>query len=604
MANRIPQEIIEEVLQQSNIVDVVGEYVALRKRGRNYFGLCPFHNEDTPSFSVNEDKQIYKCFGCGQGGNVIGFLQELEHIPFADAVRRLADRHGIKIPEKDLSPEEQRRMQERQSLLAMHQLAAKFYAERLEQSRLAQAYLKKRGISPEAADRFGLGAAPEEDWQALHNALSAAGYSEQLQLLSGLVSRSAKNGRCYDKFHGRLIFPIRDARGAVIAFGGRSINEEQPKYLNSQTSPIYNKSQHLYGLDLAGDAIRSRGQVVIMEGYMDVLSAHQYGVENAVASLGTAFTGEQARLLHRYAPNPPDQLEVLLAFDGDGAGAKAALASLERLANYEFTQPRALVFPEQLDPDDFLRRYGQAGWQRLLEKYAYPTLDYLLLKAMERHDSSTAAGKGAIVTELLPAMRRCRNATELDSFILQLSRTLHVSEAAIRADLSRGGRSSSPTERSIPSRPVRLPTACRPGRPCRPANRQLLIFGLSDKNIFETATAQLGENFPSTEEEAQLIAFIQELGAEYDFDPRTLFNHLDSEKEGLRQFLLKLLETDCPTDDREQLARDYICSIQRQAKKERLLQLQKQIAEADQSKEDTLALMKEKYELTRELKGL
>ncbi|MDO4732467.1 MAG: DNA primase [Bacillota bacterium] len=601
MANLIPQEIIEEILQQSNIVDVVGEYVSLRKRGRNFFGLCPFHNEDTPSFSVNEDKQIYKCFGCGQGGNVIGFLQEIEHIPFADAVRRLADRQGIKIPEKNLSPEEQRRMQERQSLLAMHQLAANFYREQLSQSRQAQAYLKKRAISPEVAARFGLGAAPEEDWQALHNVLNAAGYSQQLQLLSGLVSRSAKNGRFYDKFHGRLIFPIRDARGAVIAFGGRAINEEQPKYLNSQTSPIYNKSQHLYGLDLAGESIRSRGQVVIMEGYMDVLSAHQHGVSNAVASLGTAFTGEQARLLYRYAPEQPAQLQVVLAFDGDAAGTRAALASLERLSSFEFTQPRVLLLPEQQDPDDFLRRQGLEGWEALLEKNSYPTLDYLLLKAMERQDSSTAAGKGAIVAELLPAMRRCSNATELESFILQLSRSLHVPESAIRADLSRSGRSSQP---AAPARPSRRSSPCPPDRPCRIANRQLLIFSLSDKNIFENALSELGENFPSNNEEAQLIDFICDLGPEYDFDPRTLFNHLNAEKEGLRQFLLKLLETDCPTEDRERLAGDYICSIQRHAKKERLLQLQKQIAEADQSKEDTLALMKEKYELTRELKGL
>lgn len=603
MANRIPQEIIEEVLERSNIVDIVGEYVALKKRGRNYFGLCPFHNEDTPSFSVNEEKQIYKCFGCGQGGNVIGFVQELEHIPFGDAVRRLADRSGIKIPEKELSPEEQRRMQERQSLLAIHQLAADFYRSQLSQSHQAQAYLKKRGISPESAQRFGLGVAPEEDWQALHTALTKAGFGEPMQLLSGLVSRSAKNNRCYDKFHGRLIFPIRDARGAVIAFGGREMGEGQPKYLNSQTTPIYNKSQQLYGLDLAGDSIRSRGQVVIMEGYMDVLTAHQYGVTNAVASLGTAFTGEQARLLHRYAPEPPGQLQVLLAFDGDGAGSKAALASLERLAAYPFTQPMALVFPEQLDPDDFLHRYGQAGWKRLLEKYAYPTLDYLLLKAQERHDTETAAGKGAIVAELLPAMGRCRNATELDGFIQQLSRVLHVSEDAIRADLARG-KGTSIVSQSQSSRHVPTVRRFQISPAGRPANRQLLIFGLSDKNIFETAVAELGDDFPSTEEEAQIIAFVQGLGSLYDFDPRTLFNYLDAEKEGLRQFLLKLIETDCPKENRAQLAQDYIRSIKEHSLKQRLAAIQSCIQAAEQNKEDLSSLLEEKTRLTRELKGL
>ncbi len=599
MSNLIPQEIIEDVLRQANIVDVVGEYVSLRKRGRNFFGLCPFHHEDTPSFSVNEEKQIYKCFGCGQGGNVIGFVQNIEHLPFGDAVRRLADRYGIAIPEKALSPEEQRRMQERQSLLAIHQQAAEFYRSQLEHSRAAQAYLKKRGVTPEMAQRFGLGAAPEEDWQALHDRLSAAGFSEQLQILSGLVSRSGRNNRCYDKFHGRLIFPIRDARGSVIAFGGRAIRDEQPKYLNSQTTPIYNKSQHLFALDLAGEAIRRTGQVILMEGYMDVLTAHQFGVENAVASLGTAFTGEQARLLHRYAPEPPTPLRVVLAFDGDGAGAKAALASLERLSGYSFTQPQVIVFPEQLDPDDFLRKYGQPGWRRVLERYCYPALDYLLLRAREHHDSQTAAGKGAIVAELLPAMGRCRNATELDSFILQLSRTLQVSETAIRADLARSqGKAAAPAPRPQP-RTVRRPEATG-----RTANRQLLIFALNDKNIFDQALAALGEHFPSTEEEAQLIAYIQALGPKYSFDPRTLFNELGPEQEGLRHFLLKIIETDCPTENREQLAAEYIRTIQVQVKKDRLRQLQRLITEAEQNHADSSALLREKYELTRDLKGL
>lgn len=600
MPGLIPQEIIQEVLQQSNIVDVVGEYVALRKRGRNYFGLCPFHHEDTPSFSVNEEKQIYKCFGCGQGGNVIGFVKEVEHISFAEAVRHLADRCGIQIPEAQLSPAEQQRMQERQSLLAIHKLAAELYQEELARSRSAQAYLEKRGVDLDTARRFGLGAAPEEDWQLLHHALHAAGYSERLQILSGLVTRSGKNQRCYDKFHGRLLFPIRDVRGAVVAFGGRAIGEAQPKYLNSQTTPIYNKSQHLYGLDLAGEEIRRSGQVVLMEGYLDVITAHQYGVKNAVATLGTAFTGEQARLLHRYAPEPPGQLQVLLAFDGDPAGEKAIRAGLERLSGYPFVQPMAMVFPEQLDPDEFLHQYGQKGWQRLLEQYCYPTLDYLLRKAQSRYDANTAAGKGSIVTELLPAMRRCTNATELDSFILQLSRTLHVSEEAIRLDLARSG----PAQSLPPTQPKGRARTQATGTPGRLVNRQLLIFALSDKKIFQTAVNELGEHFPSTEEEAQLIAFIQELGDAYTFDPRTLFNELDAEKEGLRQFLLKLIESDCPSQDRQELARDYIRRIQIQVKQDRVKELQRLIQEAERTNTDSTALLQEKYALNRELSHL
>ena len=327
MVNRIPQEIIEEVMQRADIVEIVGEYVALRRRGRNYFGLCPFHHEDTPSFSVNGEKQIYKCFGCGKGGNVIGFVQEIEHLSFQEAVRKLAERYHIVIPERAMNPAEQARLAERQAMLAAYHAAAAFYAAQLPLSTAAQAYMQKRGIDSQAATRFGLGCAPEEDWQALYHTLREAGYGEQTLIDCGLISRSGKNGRCYDKFHGRLIFPIRDQRGGVVAFGGRAMRGEEPKYLNSQTTPIYNKSNVLYALDLAGDAIRRSGQVVIMEGYMDVLTAHRHGVENAVATCGTAFTAEHARLLRRYAPEAPERLQVLLALDPDAAGARAAVAT-------------------------------------------------------------------------------------------------------------------------------------------------------------------------------------------------------------------------------------------------------------------------------------
>ena len=596
MAGHIPQDIIDEIMQRADILEIVGEYVPLKRRGRNWFGLCPFHHEDTPSFSVNPEKGIFKCFGCGKGGNAVGFIQEMEHLTFSEAVRKLGDRYHVAIPEKAMSPEEQRARSERQSMLAAHQAGAAFYAGCLQHSQAARAYMQKRGISPEMAERFGLGYAPEEDWQALYNSLRDQGYGDDTLIKCGLISKSLKNGRCYDKFHGRLIFPIRDHRGAVVAFGGRALGDEQPKYLNSQTTPIYNKSNLLYALDLAADTIRQTHQVVVMEGYMDVLTAHSFGVTNAVASLGTAFTSEHVRLLNRFAPENGARLQVLLSFDGDGAGQKAARMSLEKLVGCDFIEPRVLVYPDQLDPDDFLRKYGKRGWERLLERYCYPRLDYLLLKALERHDADTAAGKGEIVADLVPALRSTRNLTEYDGFVRQLARRLQVSEDAIRADV---GRSVSRREQS--AGPVYREKQYRPGHP---ANRQLLLLALANENIFRRAREELGGLFPSTEEEAQLIAYIEQLGEDYDFQPASLFNYLEEGQEGLRQFLLKLLQTEAAQGEGDTLANDYIRTIKQRDLADRAKALQRRINEAESRGEDLTELLRQKLQLTLEAKKL
>jgi DNA primase len=596
MAARIPQEILDELMSRADIVEIVGEYVPLQKKGRNFFGLCPFHNEDTPSFSVNPDKQFYKCFGCGEGGNILSFLMKIENLGFPEAVHRLADRYGIVIPEKDLTPAQMAAHQEKQRLLQAHSDAAAFYAAALPASQAAAAYLKKRGISQEIATRFSLGFAPEEDWQALTNHLTGRGYSEELLIKAGLVSKSAKNGRCFDKFHGRIIFPIRDNRGAVIAFGGRAMGDEQPKYLNSMSTPIYNKSAHLYALDLAAATIAREKTVYIMEGYMDVLTAHSFGITNAVASLGTAFTDQQARLLSRLAPQAPEKLRVLLSFDGDGAGAKAALASLAKLTGYEFAEAFVLAIPEKLDPDDFLRKYELRGWQRLLDKYCYSMLEYLLLRALERHDQESASGKGAIVAELLPAIVAARNQTERESFIHRLARQLQVSDTAIYADLAKSG--LLPGQKAAGRAAAKVTIAPSVPAATHPASRQLLALSLMNGEIFAKARAELGEDFASNKEERQLIDLIAGLGETYDFQPRSLFNYLPAENEGLRQFVLKLLETDITGENPVTLATDNISIIRHQRLKEKIAALDRAINAAISANEDHRQLLNEKTRLT------
>ncbi len=594
MAARIPQEILDDIMRRADIVEVIGEYVPLQRKGRNFFGLCPFHDEDTPSFSVNPDKQFFKCFGCGEGGNVISFLMKTDNISFPEAARQLAERYGITIPKEELTPEQLALEQERQTLLLAHADTAAFYAEELPKSKIALAYLNKRGIDQETAIRFGLGFAPENDWQALTNHLTAKGYTEETLIKGGLISRSVKNGRCFDKFHGRIIFPIRDNRGNIIAFGGRSLADEQPKYLNSMSTPIYNKSMHLYALDLAAATIVKESQVVIMEGYMDVLTAHQFGITNAVASLGTAFTDQQARLLHRLAPQPPDKLSILLAFDGDGAGAKAALASLHKLSGYAFAETKVMVFPEKLDPDDFLRKYQLRGWQKLLKKYCYSMLDYLLLKALERHDQESASGKGAIVAELLPAIAATQSQTERETFIRRLARQLQVSDTAIYADLAKSGlidgkKLARPQSINIPPSNEQVSL---------PAQRQLLALAITDKRIFDKAVEELGDNFVTTEQEQQIVGLILELGEAYDFQPNSLFNHLAEENEGLRQFMLKLLETVIPEGDAYLLADSYIKTIGEHQLRTKISQIEQAITVAEANGEDYRDLQKEHLRLT------
>lgn len=597
MAGRIPQETLDEIMSRCDIVEIVEEYVPLQKKGRNYFGLCPFHGEDTASFSVNPDKQFYKCFGCGEGGNVISFIMKIENLSFPEAARKLADRCGIVIPEKELSQEQLAARQEKQSLLAAHSEAAQFYSAILPSSPAALAYLRKRGIDQSMVERFGLGFAPEADWQALTKHLTAKGYSENLLIKAGLISRSARNGRCFDKFHGRLIFPIRDNRGTVIAFGGRAIGDEQPKYLNSMSTPIYNKSAHLFALDLAAATISKEKTVYIMEGYMDVLTAHQYGITNAVASLGTAFTDQQARLLQRLAPPSPEKLQVLLSFDGDGAGAKAAMASLEKLSRCSFAEAKVVVYPQKLDPDEFLRKYGLRGWARLMEKYCYPLLDYLLLRSMERHDKETASGKGAIVSDLLPAIAAAPSQTERESFIRRLARELQVSDTAIYADLAKSGLldKKSPRPAAI-SRPA--PDRQQQQAAGSPACLQLLSLAIGNKEIFDMAKRELGEDFGSTTQERRLIELINGLGSDYDFQPNSLFNHLSEENEGLRQFMLKLLESDIAAEDSTAFAQSCIAIIRQEKIREKINEINRKLTTTESTGEDYHQLLAEKQRLS------
>ena len=353
-----PDELIEEVRSRNDIVDVISGYVHLQKKGANYFGLCPFHNEKSPSFSVSRSKQMYYCFGCGAGGNVFTFLMEYENDTFPEAVKALADRAGISLPEADESEEAKREQSKRSRLLAINKEAAKYFYFQLraKQGEPGLHYLRKRQLTDETIHRFGLGYA-NKTADDLVRYLKGKGYSEDLIREAGLCNTDEKHGM-YDKFWNRVMFPIEDINHRVIGFGGRVMGDGKPKYLNSPETPIFDKSRNLYGLNFARSS--RKGNIILCEGYMDVIAMHQAGFNQAVASLGTAFTLGQAGLLKRYTK------EVLLSYDSDGAGVKAALRAIGILKEAGLTG-RVINLEPYKDPDEFIKNLGAEAFQERID---------------------------------------------------------------------------------------------------------------------------------------------------------------------------------------------------------------------------------------------
>lgn len=354
-----PQEVIEEVRARNDIVDVISGYVRLQKKGANYFGLCPFHNEKSPSFSVSQGKQMYYCFGCGAGGNVITFLQQYENASFIEAVKMLADRAGIKLPEAEYSEAAREKENHRARLLAVNKEAAKYfyYQLRAPQGKQGLTYLKNRQLSDETIHKFGLGFANKTS-DDLSRYLKEKGFSDELLKEAGVSTFDERYG-LHDKFWNRVIFPIQDINHRVIGFGGRVMGDGTPKYLNSPETPVFDKSRNLYGLNFARSS--RKNQFILCEGYMDVITMHQAGFTQAVASLGTAFTAGQASLLKRYAE------EVLLAYDSDGAGIKAALRAIGILRESGLTG-RVISFAPHKDPDEFIKAEGAEAFEKRLSE--------------------------------------------------------------------------------------------------------------------------------------------------------------------------------------------------------------------------------------------
>ncbi len=372
----IPEDVLQRVLEAANIREVIGEYVSLKKRGRSWIGLCPFHPDKNPSFSVNEEKQLFYCFGCGEGGNVLKFLMKIQGINFVEAVKVLANRYGIPIPERPQSSREQEQRREREELISLNLEASEFYHQNLLHSKdatEARAYLKGRGLSAEIISRFHLGWAYDR-WDGLVNYLKSKKLSLDMAEKAGLLISKKKGIGYYDRFRGRIIFPIANRSGKIVALGGRIMGEGHPKYLNSSESPVYHKGRLLYGLYQNKAAISHKGMGYVVEGYMDFLALAQYEIDQAVATLGTALTEDHVKQLKGLCK------DWVLVFDGDAAGIKAALRALPLFYKVNLRVKVLTLNPED-DPDTFVRREGKEAWEILVDK-ACPGLDFAMQRGL------------------------------------------------------------------------------------------------------------------------------------------------------------------------------------------------------------------------------
>lgn len=434
MAGQIPQRFIDDLLARVDVVEVVGERVKLKKAGRNYSGLCPFHQEKSPSFTVSADKQFYHCFGCGAHGNALRFLMEYDKLRFPEAVEQLAGRLGLEVPREGADdPRAQARERKRKAGVNLLELSASFFRERLKmpEAQGARAYLEGRGLAPEVIDTFGIGYAPA-GWEHLKRHLGERGIGEAVQVEYGLLVQREESGRTYDRFRDRVMFPIRDIKGRTIGFGGRVLGDAKPKYLNSPETPVFHKGRELYGLFEARQAVHRLERVVIVEGYMDVVALAQFGIRNAVATLGTATTDEHLSRLFRLVN------EVVFCFDGDRAGRQAAQRALETVLPLmiDGRQARFLFLPEGEDPDTLVRREGAEAFQDRIT-CASPLSEFLFDQAAAGRDLARLEERERYASQVLKAIGRLPEGVLRSLMLSELSRRTGVEAANFSALLAK-----------------------------------------------------------------------------------------------------------------------------------------------------------------------
>ena len=598
---QITREVVSEIKARVSIVDVVGRYVSLKKQGRTFKGLCPFHSEKTPSFQVDDTRRRFHCFGCGVGGDVIEFLMSIDHKDFMEAVIELAEQAGVTLPEKPSTPAQRRTRSEREAMFALNQKAASFFAARLlgARAQAARNYLKTRSIDSETANAFGIGYAPE-GWTALVEYFRSEHLSFPLAQRVGLIKEGQRGW--HDRFSHRLMFPIRDVNNRVIAFGARILGPGEPKYLNSPESPLFSKSNALYGLDLARQSIRQEDAVVVVEGYFDVIALHQAGIRHVVATCGTALTPGHVHLLRRYSKN------IILIFDGDRAGLAAAEKSLGIFLE-EGVWPSYVALPSDKDPDDTVREEGAEAFRARLAR-SIPLLEHVILSQTQLIQSPSDADRA--LEDLAPIFLLVRRLKpfQSDYYINFIAQHFDVSPSVVHESFRRV---ISQKKGNPPSAPFELPKPAPrgPARPHFPSQEAFLIQWLLlepgevlpaavESNIVEWLT------HPGLKDVMKRALAQYEEGSSLDVDRLIDESEDPSLKQGLSALCMEELMVD-PSKRQEALAA-CIRGIKKRNIEVLLRQVQGQIAQLGQKggapSEEEIRLLKWKTELRHTMKAL
>ena len=541
---RYPREIIDEVRMQNDIVEVISQYVPLKQKGSSYFGLCPFHNEKTASFSVNSEKQFYYCFGCGAAGNVFSFLMEMENMDFPEALKKLAERAHIALPEPERSAQVIAAEQTKQRLFDIHTAAGRFFYDCLQekQGEQARAYLAKRQMDPRMARKFGIGYSPDS-YDALFKHLKEKGFTLSDILKSGLVLEN-KDGKGYhDRFRGRLMFPIFDVQGRVVGFGGRILAKGEPKYLNSPETILFSKSRNLYGLNFAKAA--KKRELILVEGYMDMLSIYQAGFQNVVASLGTAFNNDHARTLKRFAD------DVILLYDSDEAGTNAALRAIPVLVKNGF-RVKVTQVPDGKDPDEFIKAKGAAEFSKLLIN-AVHYISFEIACIQRKYNLKNPEHRVRFATEAAEILSKLDSEIERNVYLGEVSRVTGVEEEAIRSEIRKLMRKEDEAfAKEAERRQQNLKNYTAEGRKVEKglieAQRNLLYYASQNQGVYETLRKVLEEDDFTEEVFRGAFQHIGELwGSSGHVFPADLVSRFEETKE--QKTVTEIFAVQLPTEN-------------------------------------------------------
>lgn len=578
---RYPQTFIDDLKRQADIVRVVQDYVQLKKKGANWMACCPFHKEKTPSFSVSPAKEIFFCFGCHKGGSVFNFVMEMERVSFPDAIRLVAEKSGVPLPVMVDDSRFQARRQESDEVIELNKWALEWWEQQLESSgeaRIARDYLLRREITDETRKTFRLGYAPDS-WDALSIYLRQKGASQDQIDRSGLVAKKEETGRTYDRFRGRLIFPVMDIQGKPIAFGGRTLKDEDAKYINSPETAAYVKGRNLFGLHLTRDEIRRAGFAILVEGFLDLIVPYQFGIRNIVASLGTALTPEQAKLMSRFAR------KVVVNYDGDNAGVQAAKKAIEILLG-EDLEVKILVLPDNSDPDEFIRKSGVSEYQRQRGE-AQPHLQFVIDQAVRDRKLSNPADKEAAIDEVLPYIRAVRSRIQKREYFDIAMDSLRIGDGAMKRELWHSIRTGAGQGARVGQKIISR-TEAKP----IPAEQQLLQLLIADEELRRVILPKLEQSDYEDLLTASIFCALIEIdkeGAKLDFS--TLSQKTESSSQAF-SLLPMLMMGDIESEEKENegdrriAAEKCVDALRLVSIDRRIRELSAQIAVADRLKDE------------------